>query len=464
MKNIIVARATRWLDGGNMLPALKSHRNVSLTPLMMLMSLLSGAFAMGQDSAPKLVGYWHNWNDANAPYIALDAVDDRYDWIDVAFALPVSPTDMTLNFFPEGVSQGDFIDQIETLQAAGKKVLLSIGGATATVDLTTEENQLNFISSANNLIDLYGFDGIDVDIEHGNSILVTSGTIASPDNEAQVHLIEAIRQIMVNHRATHGEKMMLTFAPETAYVQGGQSAFGSIWGGYLPIIDALRDSLDAVHVQLYNSGSMLGLDGTAYEQGTADFIVSMTEALIQGFNTAGGFFAGLPADQVLVGLPACPSAAGGGYTEATTIQAAVNHLKGEGPQPGSYSLANPSGYPGLGGMMTWSLNWDAVASCGSSYAFAELHESLFPSANGTSPEHEEIAVLVYPNPSRGHFFVETPLSRATITLRNGLGQVLQQQEARDGRRLEFQVEGSGTFLMHIQSEAGSTARLVLVLD
>ena len=98
------------------------------------------------------------------------------------------------------------------------------------MDLTTDENQLNFISSANNLIDLYGFDGIDVDIEHGNSILVTSGTIASPDNEAQVHLIEAIRQIMVNHRATHGEKMMLTFAPETAYVQGGGRPLSAAFG------------------------------------------------------------------------------------------------------------------------------------------------------------------------------------------------------------------------------------------
>lgn len=225
------------------------------------------------------MGYWHNWNDANAPYVALDAVDDRYDWIEVAFALPASPTDMTLVFNPEGVSQSVFMDQIQTLQANGKKVLLSIGGATATVDLATEEDQLNFISSANDLIDLYGFDGIDVDIEHGSTILVTGGTVAAPSNESQVRLIEAIQQIMANHRATHGENLLQTFAPETAYVQGGQSAFGSIWGGYLPVIDALRDSLDAVQVQLYNSGTMLGLDGVAYAQGTADFIVAMSEAL-----------------------------------------------------------------------------------------------------------------------------------------------------------------------------------------
>jgi chitinase len=416
----------------------------------------------GQDAETKLVGYWHNWNDANAPFLALDAVDDRYDWVEIAFALPASLTDMTLVFNPEGISQADFTDQIQTLQAAGKKVLLSIGGATANFDLATEENQLNFINSANALIDLYGFDGIDVDIEHGSCILVTGGTVAAPSNESQVRLIEAIQQIMANHRATHGEKLLLTFAPETAYVQGGQSAFGSIWGGYLPLLDALRDSLDAVQVQLYNSGSMLGLDGIAYEQGTADFIVSLTEAVIQGFNTAGGTFEGLPANKVLVGLPACSSAAGGGYTDPATVAAAVNYLKGVGPQPGSYALVNPSGYPDLGGMMTWSINWDAAESCGTSYAFAELHESLFPAVSGLLPQSEELALRLYPNPSSGSFFVETPAERTALTLRNALGQALESRQVEGGQLVEFQVDSPGMFWVQISTDAGTTTLPLIV--
>jgi chitinase len=83
------------------------------------------------------------------------------------------------------------------------------------------------------------------------------------------------------------------------------SAFAGIWGGYLPIIDALRDSLDVLQVQLYNSGSMYGVDNNVYNSGTADFITSQTEAVIYGFNTAGGAFNGLPANKVAVGLPAC---------------------------------------------------------------------------------------------------------------------------------------------------------------
>lgn len=138
------------------------------------------------------------------------------------------------------------------------------------------------------------------------------GTISAPGNIAQINLIDAIKQIMANYRATHPQKLLLTMAPETAFVQGGQSGFGSIWGGYLPIIHALRDSLDLLQVQLYNSGSMYGIDSKIYTQGSADFILAMTEAVIQGFNTSGGMFTGLPASKIAVGLPACTNAAGGG--------------------------------------------------------------------------------------------------------------------------------------------------------
>jgi chitinase len=59
-------------------------------------------------------------------------------------------------------------------------VLLSIGGANAFIDLTTTANRNAFITSLTSLVMLYGFDGIDIDIEHGNSILNAGGTISSP--------------------------------------------------------------------------------------------------------------------------------------------------------------------------------------------------------------------------------------------------------------------------------------------
>ncbi len=275
---------------------------------LFLFFVLNFAFLIGlfaQLPNPALVGYWHNWNDVNAPYIPLDAIDSRYNVIEIAFAVPVTSTDMTMTFAPTGNTQNDFIAQVQSLQAQGKKVLLSIGGAGVSIDLTTLTNKNAFISSITSIVDTYGFDGIDIDIESGNSILIAGGTIDAPASVAQLNLIDAIEQIMSNFRANNNYKMLLTMAPETAYVQGGQSAFGNIWGGYLPIIDALRDSLDLLQVQLYNSGSMYGIDGGIYTQGTADFIIAMTEAVISGFNTSGGMFYGLPQNKIAIGLPAC---------------------------------------------------------------------------------------------------------------------------------------------------------------
>jgi chitinase len=346
--------------------------------LIRFLFLVSISFmAQAQIPNPTLIGYWHNWNDVSAPYVQLDAIDNRYNVIEVSFAVPTSPSDMTMLFTPDMIPQNLFISKMQSLQSQGKKVLLSIGGATTSIDLTTLANKNAFINSMTALLNTYGFDGIDIDIEHGSSIMVSGGTIAAPASIAQINLIDAIKQIMSNFQATHSKKLLLTMAPETAYVQGGQSAFGGIWGGYLPIIHALRDSIDVLHVQLYNSGSMYGIDANIYTQGNADFIIAMTEAVIQGFNTAGGFFTGLPASKVAVGLPACSNAAGGGFTDSATVNAAIKYLRGVGPKPASYTLVNINGYPGLRGMMTWSINWDATNNCGNVYQYANNYENLF---------------------------------------------------------------------------------------
>ncbi len=336
-----------------------------------------------QAPAPALVGYWQNWYDPASPYIPLPDIDSRYNVIQISFGTPINGTDYEIGFTPDGISQATFISQVQGLQAQGKKVLLSIGGANDPVSLDTYAERDVFVSSVTGLLNTYGFDGIDIDFE-GSSLSVSSNsTIASPVDSPIIYLIEAIKTIMANYRANNNnQKMLLTFAPETALVQGGMSQWGGLWGAYLPVLHALRDSIDLLHVQLYNSGSMYGIDGGIYNQGTADFIVAMCEALIQGFdvplsgNTAGPF-QGFPESKIAVGLPACPSAAGGGFTPTATVAAAINYLRGQGPKPGSYTLAGGP-YPDLAGMMTWSINWDALSTCNStSYEFAANFEDIF---------------------------------------------------------------------------------------
>ncbi|MEI6435567.1 MAG: Ser-Thr-rich GPI-anchored membrane family protein [Bacteroidota bacterium] len=175
----------------------------------------------------------------------------------------------------------------------------------------------------------------------------------------------------------HGKRLILTMAPETAFVQGGMAAYTGMWGAYLPVIQALRDSLEILHVQLYNSGGTYGINHVEYQQGTADFIVAMTEAVIKGFSTAGGTFDGLPASKVAVSLPACPLATGGGFVDTATVMAAMSYLLGKGPKPGTYSLVQAGGYPTLRGMMTWSVNWDVVTACATRYQYANNYQRIF---------------------------------------------------------------------------------------
>ena len=406
---------------------------------------------------PTLVGYFHNWNDVNAPYIPLDQVDIRYKVIDVSFAIPQAGTDYKMQFVPDQVSQATFISQMQTLQNQGRKVLISIGGATAPITLNTTFERDTFVTTMTNIINTYGFDGMDIDLE-GSSLSVSGGTIANPTDQPIIYLIQAIKQIMVNYQAVNNQKMILTMAPETAFVQGGQSAYAGIWGAYLPVIHGLRDSLDILHVQLYNSGSMYGIDNNIYVQGTADFIVAMCEAVIQGFNTSGGQFIGLPASKIAAGLPACSSAAGGGYVHPDTVKAAINYLRGAGPAPGSYILSNAGGYPLFRGLMTWSINWDAVSTCSSSYAFANMYTSIYGSPTLVENIDATNSILtVYPNPGSSILNIvynAEVMPQSSISIYNSLGQLISNKSfAADQSQVDITNLPKGIYFIKIANQS-----------
>jgi chitinase len=322
-------------------------------------------------------------------------VDSRYNVFEIAFAVPKSGTTYNMRFKPSQLSKAEFIRQIQTIQQTGKKVIISLGGGGQKLQLNTSEERDIFINSVNTILNTYGFDGIDLDLEAG-SVSISGGTIKNPVDSAVIYMIEAVKIIMGNYREHFGKKLILTMAPETAYVQGGQSHYGDVWGAHLPIIDALRDSIDILQTQLYNSGSMYGIDRNIYIQETADFIVAMCEAVIHGFPTKGGFFKGLPPSKIAVGLPACPKAAGRGYTLPVHVRNAIKYLMGNGVRPGLYQLAKPEGYPDLLGMMTWSINWDAVSTCASNYEYAQIFEDIFGT---TSVTGNKLNANISPNPA-----------------------------------------------------------------
>jgi chitinase len=318
----------------------------------------------GQIPKRVLVGYWHNLDNGSG-FIKLRDVSRDFDVIDVSFGEPVPGSRSTIQFIPDvRTTSAEVRADIAQLKSEGKKVLLSLGGANGLVELPTETDRQNFINSVSNLVTQYGFNGIDIDLE-GGSVALNGGDVdfRNPTTPKIRNLISATRAIADRF----GPDFVLSMAPETFYVQVGYQAYGNAAGAYLPLIHGLRDKLTFIHVQHYNTGTVAALDGQVYASGTADFQVAMAEMLLQGFPVGGNpnlFFPGLRDDQVAIGLPSSPPAAGSGYTPPAEVAKAINYLVFGRSYGGRYTLRKPSGYPNFRGVMTWSINWDRFANFG----------------------------------------------------------------------------------------------------
>ncbi len=313
-------------------------------------------------SSRVLMGYWEDYTGGSNNPMRLKDINNNYNLIAVAFPVSLSNGGITFAVEPNIISNGGytnalFISDMQQLHAQGKKIILSLGGELVTISLTTAAKEQTFVDSIKSILTQFPFDGIDLDVENGSP--TAAGTIADPTDPGTKNMISAVTTIMSWYSATKGKSMVLTMVPQAANYQGGTSAYGGIWGSYLSWIYAFRNTLSYVSTQLYNTGSIQGLDGLNYNQGTADFIVSCTETSIKGFSAAGsgGMMLGIDPAKILVGLPAIPAAAGGGYTDPTTVKSAITYLLTGKNKPGSYTLQGSS-YPTLGGMMTWDINWD----------------------------------------------------------------------------------------------------------
>ncbi|MCK1798010.1 chitinase [Streptomyces sp. XM4193] len=316
-----------------------------------------------------LAGYLHSSFANGSGYTRMADVPDSWDIVNLSFGEPTSPTSGDIRFelcpqteCPEVESEDEFKSAIEAKQAAGKKVLISIGGANGQVRLETEAARDAFVDSVGSIIDTYGLDGLDIDFE-GNSLALDEGDtdFKNPTSPVIVNLISAVETLAEKY----GDDFVLTMAPETFFVQLGYQFYGSgEWGGqdaragaYLPVIHALRDRLTLLHVQNYNSGPIMGLDGKQHTMGTAEFPIAMTDMLLAGFPVAGNedaIFEPLRPDQVAIGLPASTNA-GNGHISPTEVTRTLDCLT-KGTDCGGYE---PHGtWPDMRGLMSWSINWD----------------------------------------------------------------------------------------------------------
>lgn len=337
-----------------------------------------------------LVGYWHNF-DNGAGIVKIKDVDPAWDVINVSFG--ETYTDRAVVELHPVYNEKDFIDDIAYVKSKGKKVVLSLGGAEGTIQIPNDAAREKFMTSLTGLIDKYGFDGVDIDLEGGSGMILQPGDtdLKNPTTPQIVNFIKVIKDLVKKY----GDNFIISMAPELSYVQGGNTGYATNWGAYLPLIDAVRDELDYLQVQHYNCGGNMALDGVTYNQGTADFQVAMVDMLLQGFQTKASknsFFAPLKQEQVVIGVPASQKGTlnpNSGYIPPTEMLKALNYLVKGQSYGGSYKMVGEK-YPNLRGMMAWSINWDNV----NNKEFVKSYRSFFDSLSPIVPEKPALKAAI----------------------------------------------------------------------
>ncbi|MBY8814890.1 MULTISPECIES: chitinase [Streptomyces] len=272
-----------------------------------------------------VTGYWQNFDNGAAKQKLRD-VQAAYDIIAVSFAdSTATPGQIVFNLDPAvGYSSvAEFKSDVAAKKAAGKSVIISVGGEKGNVTINSDASATAFANSTYALMQEYGFNGVDIDLEHGIN---------------STYLTKALRQLS----AKAGPGMVLTMAPQTIDMQNTGTE-------YFKTALAVKDILTVINTQYYNSGSMLGCDGKVYSQGSVDFLTALACIQIQG---------GLDPSQVGLGVPASTRGAGSGYVSPQIVNNALDCLT-KLTNCGNFKPAQA--WPSLRGAMTWSTNWDATA-------------------------------------------------------------------------------------------------------
>ncbi|MGP3782877.1 fibronectin type III domain-containing protein [Paenibacillus sp. 1A_MP2] len=147
--------------------------NLSAASTSLSVTTSTGPSNPGPTGSKWLIGYWHNF-DNGSTNIKLRNVSTAYDVINVSFAEPISPGSGTLAFTPYNATVEEFKSDIAYLQSQGKKVLISMGGANGTIELTDATKRQQFEDSLKSIISTYGFNGLDIDLE-GSSLSLNAG-------------------------------------------------------------------------------------------------------------------------------------------------------------------------------------------------------------------------------------------------------------------------------------------------
>ena len=316
--------------------------------------------------------YWCAWGGntsysvagkyINSNAIDMDKIDNSYNVIITAFIVTDSNGNFVLSLKDPG-SQGkatytpeQIKQMINDTKAQGRKVIVSIGGQFFQYNIQTEDQKNNFVTQVEKIVDEYGFEGLDLDLEQG---AMASNTQL---------FAEAVKQV-VNHYREKEQDFWLTAAPEWCYIVpfmygSGQWASHSFEGKfYLDLLNNIGiDTFTYICPQSYNEGPANGIggpekdiEGYSMKVTPSDGMDKFLNALAWAISTPEGYEANgscgiqIPPEKLVLGIPALEGAAGGEMTYIATptlIQSTWSMMKANNDK--------------IAGFMNWSVDWDAM--------------------------------------------------------------------------------------------------------
>ncbi|MGP3590113.1 carbohydrate-binding protein [Vagococcus sp. WN89Y] len=277
-----------------------------------------------------VLGYWPNepntigYKGGQATTLDLKDAPEGYNVVAVAFMKGAGVP----GFTPHRWTPEAFRAQVGELNAQGRPVLLSLGGADAHIELALgQEEALAY--EIIRLVETYGFDGFDIDLEQS--------AILAGDNPT---VIPAALKMVKEHYASEGKHFIISLAPEFPHLREGAS--------YQAYIQGLEGYYDLITPQYYNQGG----DGVWIEEisrwitqndeeNKEDFLYYLTDSLIHGTRS----YIQIPAQKLAIGLPANVDAANSGYVaDPADVFNALQRL-------------DAAGTP-VRGIMSWAIDWD----------------------------------------------------------------------------------------------------------
>ena len=329
----------------------KKYLIIVLICLFSLVENIGGESLSVNSQLPQhmVTGYWHNFCNGSTN-LKLRDVPRYYDMICVAFtgntATPGEVTfelDSYLASSVGGYTKQQFIDDISDLKSKGQHVIISVGGANGLITINSEEAADRFASSLSKIIQKYGFEGVDIDLEGG----AVSGT---------AYIARGLRKL----HDEFGDDFIITMAPETYYMHKAND----LSGAYFRLAMEIKDILTICYPQFYNAGGDIGYNNFNARYPSQSFITSLATMYIEN---------GLRPDQLAIGVPALSSGAGSGYITIDSLIEVVNSLVYKKPLDG---FTPPREYKTLRGVMTWSINWDGTQNYVWAKSMSELMDSL----------------------------------------------------------------------------------------